>query len=100
MVSLVHGGTELPARAIDVTYLRQRRRLLKQQAELWQMNTAIVGCLCLLSVSRHSAVVGAVTTKKMVVAGSTAQSLVLRWARMRRSQESALMLLLAVPCTW
>ena len=58
MVSLVHGGTELPARAIDVTYLRQRRRLLKQQAELWQMNTAIVGCLCLLSVSRHSAVVG------------------------------------------
>ncbi len=43
MVSLVHGGTELPARAIDVTYLRQRRRLLGQQAGLWQMNTAIVG---------------------------------------------------------
>ena len=57
MVSLVHGGTELQARAIDVTYLRQRRRLLKQQAELWQMNTAIVGCLCLLPASRHSAVV-------------------------------------------
>ena len=43
MVSLVHGDTELQARAIDVTYLRQRRRLLRQQAGLWQMNTAIVG---------------------------------------------------------